>query len=714
MANALSLKIFHNGQFVDQKTLEQGVIKIGKLRSSHLCLDDESIARMHAVIESSGSDVRVIDLGGRSGTLVNGKRVEKNASLTDGDAIDFGPYRVEVEMLHSAGISAAGFGTAMPLGPAAAIPTHAHRSAAAPAIAPEVAPQPVTTPTPSQSPLNPDASDVEKPDTRVTEVVATYRGTVLDAQHVGQVRSRRGSAPLFLGAAAALMLCGAGMLAVEVTQDWEGYAAARTTAIETGAEMPQAPGYGLGGLGMGLMLLGLVPMGLGAMRLGDKGMSAYRIGESSHAQLTVADSGLPGDDFALVKEAAGGHVLSFTPAMSGEVSVGGQSISLAELAGSGRAANTGGAFAYALPSGARCKVRHGDLTFHVNEVAAGKKLAAKQEADKPFWVYNAASLAAIGSLLIMTHLIPDDAMQMAVEDEGQTNRYVGYMNQPDLAEEQDEIIEEPSPENEKAGGTGTRHKGDEGQMGNPKKKAVNKMYAMKGPKTAVPQMARDFDPDMQTRNAGILGELQKESGHFLASPFGAAYAVGNDDDDLWGNMTGTDFGESGGFGGLGLVGTGRGGGGLGEGTVGMGNIGLIGHGGGNGTGSGYGSGSGNGKTTGFDGRAKRVPRVRGAKIKKISGMDKDIIRRIVRNHFREVTHCYNQGLVRDPNLEGRVAIQFSIGPTGKVMLAAVTNNTTGDTNVGNCIAKAVKRWKFPKPSTGGTAMVNYPFVLRHG
>lgn len=710
MANALSLKIFHNGQFVDQKTLEQGVIKIGKLRSSHLCLDDESIARMHAVIESSGSDVRVIDLGGHTGTLVNGQRIDKNASLADGDALDFGPYRVEVEMLYSAGISAAGFGAVMPVAPAAAVPTHAHRSSAAPAITPQVTPQPVIDPAPSRAPLTPDASEVEKPDTRVTEVVASYRGTVLDAQHVGQVRGRRNSAPMFLGAAAALMLCGAGMLAVEVTQDWEGYAAAKATAIETGAEMPEVPGYGLGGLGMGLMLLGLIPMGLGMTRLQDRGMNAYRIGESSDAQLTVAGQ----DSFPLVKEAAGGHVLNFTQAMEGEVSVGGQSITLAELATSGRAANAGGAFSYALPSGARCKVRHGDLTFHVNEVAAGKRLAGKQEADKPFWAYNAASLAAIGSLLIMTHLIPDDAMAMAVEDDGQTNRYVGYMNQPDIAEEEEEIIEEPSPENEKAGGTGTRHKGDEGQMGDPKKKAVNKMYAMKGPKTALPQMARNFDPDMQSRNAGILGELQKESGHFLASPYGAPFAVGNDDDDLWGNMTGTEQGESGGFGGLGMIGTGRGGGGLGEGTVGMGNIGLIGHGGGNGTGTGYGPGSGNGKATGFDGRAKRLPRVRGAKITKISGMDKDIIRRIVRNHFREVTHCYNQGLVRDPNLEGRVAIQFSIGPTGKVMLAAVTENTSGDQNVGNCIAKAVKRWTFPKPTTGGTAMVNYPFVLRHG
>jgi Mg-chelatase subunit ChlD len=78
----------------------------------------------------------------------------------------------------------------------------------------------------------------------------------------------------------------------------------------------------------------------------------------------------------------------------------------------------------------------------------------------------------------------------------------------------------------------------------------------------VPQLARNFDPDMNTRQAGILGVVQQESGHFLASPYGSAFAIGNEDG--WGGLTGEAIGESYGIGGLGLVGTGRGGGGSGE------------------------------------------------------------------------------------------------------------------------------------------------------
>jgi TonB family protein len=298
---------------------------------------------------------------------------------------------------------------------------------------------------------------------------------------------------------------------------------------------------------------------------------------------------------------------------------------------------------------------------------------------------------------------------MSLDDQMAENRFVGYMNQPDEIPE-----EEPPPEQEnsddEAGGTGKRHKGEEGKMGKPTSKNKSGLYAMKGPKDAIPQMARNFDPDMMARNAGILGMIQQDSGHFLASPYGGAFAVGNDDEDVWGGLTGTEIGEAFGVGGLGLVGTGRGGGGTGEGTIGLGNVGLIGKGGGGGTGSGYGRGSG----AGFGGRGKRVPQVRQAKASVKGALDKDIIRRIVRAHINEVRHCYNQGLVRDPNLKGRVAVQFTIGPTGKVPVAVVAQSSLKDGSVANCVAKAVKRWTFPKPQGGGNVVVTYPFVLEPG
>ncbi|MCB9750099.1 MAG: von Willebrand factor type A domain-containing protein [Myxococcales bacterium] len=124
------------------------------------------------------------------------------------------------------------------------------------------------------------------------------------------------------------------------------------------------------------------------------------------------------------------------------------------------------------------------------------------------------------------------------------------------------------------------------------------------------------------------------------------------------------------------------------------------------------SGGGYGGYGGFGGQ--RVPRVRQAKADVKGELDRDIIRRIVRAHINEVRYCYNTGLNKDPNLKGRVTVQFVITGAGTVGSSVLEAATLPDTNVANCIAKAVKRWKFPKPKGGGEVTVSYPFVLEPG
>jgi hypothetical protein len=111
-----------------------------------------------------------------------------------------------------------------------------------------------------------------------------------------------------------------------------------------------------------------------------------------------------------------------------------------------------------------------------------------------------------------------------------------------------------------------------------------------------------------------------------------------------------------------------------------------------GTGSGYGRGTG----AGFGGRGTRVPTVRQAKAEIMGSLDKDLIRRIVRAHINEVRYCYNKGLARDPNLKGRLSIEFTIDGKGKVSKAVVKESTVKDVSVGECIAKQMLKWTFPK------------------
>ena len=700
MSRTLFLKIFRNDELVAEKTLTRDVIKIGKLKSSDLCLEDDGVARMHAVIEVAGSDVRVIDLGSSTGTRLNEQRVDRNALLKDGDRLAFGVHRIEVSFMK-------GFRVPVERPPSEyAVNSRITQIGEVATVADQIAHRMIATrPAPAIDP-----GQVEHQDgSAVTEVMAMYGETVLDVHHVGQIKNRRRSAPLFMAGGGVLFFAGLGLFATDVAQDWASYKEQVKESSAAARPAPDLPGHGLGEWGVGLAFLGLVPFLLGVVRFADKGVENYSIGEGHRATFTIPGQGLPNPAaFTLVKGGPGASTLNFTKEMEGDVTLGGQKISLAELVSSGRAASFGATYSFPLPAGAHCEVKHGFLKFHVNSVPRGRVLARKSEADKPFWLFCTGSLIGLGSLLVLVHLALPPGDGMRLDDELADNRFVEFMNQPQQEPEEKEPSLDPEDSAEEAGGEGQRHRGDEGKMGKKGSRSKSGRYTMKGPPDALPQMARSYDPDMVARNAGILGMIHQDSGHLLASPFGGAFAVGNADEDVWGGFTGTEVGEADGFGGLGLIGTGRAGGGIAEGTIGLGSMGLIGQRGG--TGSRYGRDSG----PEFGPRKKRVPRPRALTATVRGALDKDIIRRIVRNHINEVRHCYNAGLARDPNLSGRVAVQFNIGLTGRVAASAVSQSTVKNASVGSCIAKAVRRWSFPRPPGGGNVIVTYPFQLDPG
>lgn len=110
-----------------------------------------------------------------------------------------------------------------------------------------------------------------------------------------------------------------------------------------------------------------------------------------------------------------------------------------------------------------------------------------------------------------------------------------------------------------------------------------------------------------------------------------------------------------------------------------------------------------------------VPPVEPAQAGRPKGkLPKDVIRATVRASIADVRRCYNEGLARDPNLTGRVAIQFTIGPQGTVTAATVEASQLPDAEVDNCIADVIKALSFPPPQGGGNVVVTYPFVLQPG
>ncbi|MEZ4450890.1 MAG: DUF2330 domain-containing protein [Nannocystaceae bacterium] len=92
-------------------------------------------------------------------------------------------------------------------------------------------------------------------------------------------------------------------------------------------------------------------------------------------------------------------------------------------------------------------------------------------------------------------------------------------------------------------------------------------------------------------------------------------------------------------------------------------------------------------------------------------LDADLIRRITRAHLNEIRFCYNQGLTRDSKLAGRVEIAATIDARGNVTRAEVASPPLSDASVSACVAKATKRWRFPKPKGGATVEAKLPFEL---
>lgn len=93
----LTVEVNQPGRPSRQQVFTQTIVKIGKLASSHVRLDDGQVSRMHAVIEVGADCAYIIDLGSTNGTFVNGGRINK-CRLNHGDIVDVGNTRIVIRI----------------------------------------------------------------------------------------------------------------------------------------------------------------------------------------------------------------------------------------------------------------------------------------------------------------------------------------------------------------------------------------------------------------------------------------------------------------------------------------------------------------------------------------------------------------------------------------------------------------------------------------
>jgi len=93
-----------------------------------------------------------------------------------------------------------------------------------------------------------------------------------------------------------------------------------------------------------------------------------------------------------------------------------------------------------------------------------------------------------------------------------------------------------------------------------------------------------------------------------------------------------------------------------------------------------------------------------------SGRSAAEILQVVRARTPGLRHIYTRFLKKDPNLEGKITLRFTILPGGDIGICEIVDHTTSSDAFAEDIRAAVARWTF-KPVKSGNTTVSLPFTF---
>jgi hypothetical protein len=550
------------------------------------------------------------------------------------------------------------------------------------------------------------AQQVETSDgARAIEVAAVFDNAVLDVRHFDSPSAGRmsGLTKGLLGSAGAALLGTFALFADSYVQVAAEKAAQPLAAAQHKKDSGRTRDAAAGGLlffGAGALLYGLYRAG------GERKENEFSIGSAPSATFKVESQGLPSEHFPLVRSTGTDYEFLFTDSMSGELHHDGKTTTLSELAQTTQpASGVAGARALRIPEGARLSVNHQGCSFIIRSVARPRHYPVPLRIDWNAQSYTGAVLAGAAATMALMFATPPDPRSLALDSftNEQLARYL--VKAPEVKEEQAPWLKQQPVEKAASGGKAARDKS--GRMGNPESvRRAEARPVFPSPKTSVdPKVARRLAEEA-AKNNGILALFASGQVKGLTSLMQAPSGLGDNAKEVLAALDGQTPVDAYGAGGMGFVGVNRGGNGNGEGTIGLGNIPGV------GPGPGGPGGRSLPRAAALACRdcGKKVPDVK-MEQPTVINYDRDIIRRIIRQHMNEVKYCYEKELVRDNKLAGRVVVKFFIGNQGTVTASAIESSTVRESNVEQCIAGAVRRWEFPRPQ-GGLVSVSYPFVLK--
>jgi hypothetical protein len=128
---SITFVICRRGRVLRRETYERALIRIGRHRSNHLQIEDDSVSKRHAIIEVTAERITVSDLAEEPGLRVNGQWIDE-ATLVVGDRIQIGATEIVLEEFAMVDVDAG----ASPAGPSNVIRLRDERARVADAMLP--------------------------------------------------------------------------------------------------------------------------------------------------------------------------------------------------------------------------------------------------------------------------------------------------------------------------------------------------------------------------------------------------------------------------------------------------------------------------------------------------------------------------------------------------------------------------------------------------
>lgn len=677
------LRVYLNGKLENVKQFADEQVVIGRNGDLQMTLPDASVAPIHAYIEERDNGYYVCDLGSQSGTLLNGKKVFDD-KITSGDELQIGPYRIE-------------FYIGVPKPKSAPV-----------ANVEEEKPEPNKAPVISEPKIEKASSDVKsqagsesKSAPKSESVSESGPSTEPDKPTDAQ-----GPLPLPDPPAEKSRIEAKTTQKIIAASENASIVSSNTQQDEFVEKLKTSKGPHLEVL---VTWKGRV---IQSRHIDHSG--TFTIGSSQSCDFVVPLVGMKKASHTFLKLGSVAQVC-LTTEMTGDYFKNGVRSNLIDLKKQNRFQSVAGGHEITIVQGEMFRIGfHGGTIFvyirfvpEVSKPLVGPMLDfTATEATAVIMAFVIAGLLGLymwlyAPMALKDEDLIDEPLRMATVTFTPPPRQVVQVTD---APPQQETVEQPTPQPTQQRQQTTRQR----QQGAPAQaRPTQRQDRSTQPTSTVrqggaqPTGESGGNVKTETPRPSLLtafggGGLQEE----LDQAFSGAGGVIGEADTATGRA-GQDERRAGEGVGSRLRDTGAGG--SGSSTVGIAGVSTRGR----GTG-------GVGEGTGGLGERGRVDiNVEGTGAEFTGTIDRDAIRRVIRENRRAFQFCYESALRKNPDVSGRVEMQWDIEERGRATRVSVKSSEIGDRDFARCMVSRISSLTFPEPPANQVARVVFPFLFRN-